>query len=248
LADARASFGPVAERYASSAVHGNPAALKRILDLVQPAGGQMVDIATGSGHTALAFAPHMTRVFAADLTPSMVRVCLREAQKRGCDNVRGVVCRAEVLPFASARLDGATCRIAPHHFDHPPMFITEVRRVLKPGGWFVLVDNVGPEDSDAAKELDAIERERDPSHRSYLSAETWRELLVEHGFRIRHEESAQKPIDIQEWLERMAVPEEKWAALRARIASAEGALNRYLQPTESAFQLREQLFFADNRD
>ncbi len=246
MADPRQSFGPVAERYATSAVHGNPVALQRLIELVAPAGGRVLDVACGSGHAGIAFAPFVDAVIASDMTAQMAEVCRSQAAAKGIGNLSAVVGRAEALPFPESAFDGVVCRIAPHHFDHPPTFIGEVKRVLRPGGWFLLIDNVGPEDPAAAHALDAIERDRDPSHRSYLSVAIWRGLLQDSRFAIRHEEGVEKPIDIEDWLERMAVPDSARSGIRERIQNVSGALRDYLQPTSQAFLLREHLFLADN--
>jgi ubiquinone/menaquinone biosynthesis C-methylase UbiE len=236
----------VAESYATSQVHANPKALQRLIDLVQPKAGRVIDIAAGAGNTALSFSPHVERVVATDFTPEMAGVCRNRAIEAGLRNFSVAVCRAEALPFLSHAFEGASCRIAPHHFDSPPHFIGEVKRVVKPGGWFLLIDNVGPEDSDAARKLDDIERERDPSHRSYLAAELWRGLLTDYGFKIRHEEGASKEIEVQDWLDRMRVAAETQAEVRRRMSAATGALRDYLRYDGSTFNLREHLFLADN--
>lgn len=208
----------------------------------------MLDVATGSGNTALAFAPHVETIVATDLTRQMVEVCRRLARERGLANLAVAICRAEALPFGPATFDAVSSRIAPHHFDSPPHFVGEVKRVLKPGGWFLLIDNVGPTDEEAGRSLDALERRRDPSHRSYLSAELWRGMLTDYGLRIRHEEQTSKTIDIEDWLERINAPQEARRDVRERIRSASGPLRDYLEPTHNAFLLREHLFLADNPD
>ncbi len=71
---------------------------------------------------------------------------------------------AEALPFADDRFDVVTCRIAAHHFADPVAFVQEVARVLRPGGLFLLVDNVAPQDPVLAEAMTRIDRERDPSH------------------------------------------------------------------------------------
>ena len=56
----QAQFGAVAERYVTSAIHAHGSDLARMIELAQPRGDErLLDIATGGGHTALAFAPHV---------------------------------------------------------------------------------------------------------------------------------------------------------------------------------------------
>ena len=66
-------FGAHAAAYATSVVHAKGASLGRLVELVKPESHwQALDIATGAGHTAAAFAPHVARVIASDITDEML--------------------------------------------------------------------------------------------------------------------------------------------------------------------------------
>ena len=66
-------FGANAAAYLTSTVHAKGASLARLVELVKPAKTWVgLDVATGAGHTAAAFAPHVTRMVASDLTPEML--------------------------------------------------------------------------------------------------------------------------------------------------------------------------------
>ena len=83
---------------------------------------QALDVATGAGHTAAAFAPHVTRVIASDLTAEMLVEAAKLAKGKGLANMETAPADAEALPFEDARFDLVTCRIAPHHFPDIPTF------------------------------------------------------------------------------------------------------------------------------
>src|ERR1700719_3507729 len=136
-------FGATAAHYLTSKPHAKGKSLERLVELAKPQPGwRVLDVATGGGHVAYAFAPHVARVWATDITPEMVDQVRREAAKKGLANVRAAYAKAEALSFDDASFDLVTCRIAPHHFDSIPAFVSEVHRVLKLGGLFGLVDNV----------------------------------------------------------------------------------------------------------
>src|SRR5262245_50067909 len=182
-------FGAHAAAYVTSTVHAKGASLARLIELVKPERDwQVLDIATGAGHTALAFAPHVASVIASDLTEPMLEEAAKLATAQGAHNVATAVADAEALPFAAQRFDLVTCRIAPHHFPDIPTFVSEVARVLKPGGSFALVDNIEPDAEstpgfvpielrDAALIYNAFERIRDPSHSRCLGMTEWSELI-----------------------------------------------------------------------
>ncbi|MCZ7543583.1 MAG: class I SAM-dependent methyltransferase [Anaerolineae bacterium] len=102
---ARAVFGARAAFYTTSACHADPEVLARVVALAGPQPSwAALDIATGTGHTALALAPHVRAVVATDITPEMLGEARALARARGVGNVR--LCRADAhhLPFADRSL------------------------------------------------------------------------------------------------------------------------------------------------
>src|SRR5262245_16989014 len=81
-------FGAHAAAYATSAVHAKGASLGRLVELVQPQRDwQVLDIATGAGHTAAAFAAHVARVIASDITDEMLEETKKLAAAKGFHNL-----------------------------------------------------------------------------------------------------------------------------------------------------------------
>ncbi len=77
-------FGRSATDYATSDVHARGESLDVLLDLVEPISTwQMLDVATGAGHTALAFAPMVAKVIASDLTQEMLAEFARVLKSGG---------------------------------------------------------------------------------------------------------------------------------------------------------------------
>jgi ubiquinone/menaquinone biosynthesis C-methylase UbiE len=248
VADPRLQFGPAAEKYLHSAVHSNEAALRRMIEVVQPRGGAVMDVATGAGHTAFAFAPCVDWVMATDLTIEMAELTRRTARSRGLKNVDVCLALAERMPFRSESFDGLCCRMAAHHFRDVVSFLTECRRVLKPHGWLLIVDNVGVDDPEADEQLDRIEFLRDPSHVRYYREGEWRDMIAAAGFKLTFEETAPKPINAPDWLERMNTPHDTREVILEAVVNSSGWLREYLRPHGEGdlltFHLNEALFFA----
>lgn len=245
----QSQFAANAENYATSAIHAEGATLARLVELTRPQSQwQVLDIATGAGHTAMALAPHVAHVTATDLTPRMLEVAGDLARKRGLTNVAFREASAEALPFADGAFDLVTCRIAPHHFDDVPKFVQEVKRVLKPRGIFGLVDNIAPESPQAAAQLNVIEKVRDPSHARCLSAGEWLQLLRRNGFVVRHHEILDKDMDLDGWAGRMSASEADRARLKEMLWDRTPGLQDYLRTQESGenlkFNLEEAVFIA----
>src|SRR5215510_2475389 len=128
-------FGAAAADYATSTVHARGETLSRLVELVKPQRSwRVLDVATGAGHTALAFAPHVAKVTATDVTDEMLAEARKLAKARGVANVRTLHARAEDLPFPDASFDLVVCRLAAHHFDNVALFASEAFRVLMPEG------------------------------------------------------------------------------------------------------------------
>jgi ubiquinone/menaquinone biosynthesis C-methylase UbiE len=182
---ARQIFGERASFYTTSATHTDPQILARVVELVQPRPDWVaLDVATGTGHTAFAVAPHVTRVVAIDLTPQMLAEARRLQIERNIPNVEFRVADVHDLPFDSASFDLVTSRRAPHHFSDIAKALREIRRVLRPGGRLVIDDRSVAEDDFVDQVMNELDVYHDESHvREYRPSE-WRHMLTECGFAV----------------------------------------------------------------
>ncbi len=239
-------FGANARSYVTSKPHAQGKSLDRLVKLTRPGPDwHALDIATGAGHTAYAFAPHVARVWATDITEEMLSLVREQADKRGLANLRIAYAKAEALPFEDGTFDLVTCRIAAHHFESIARFLDEVRRVLKPSGTFALVDNVVPEGS-VGDYMNAFERFRDPSHIRAWTAQEWRDALRQHGLAIVHEEQLAKTMEFSSWAGRHDATMQR--LLRSMLAQATPEVAAALAPQdrsgELTFELSEGVFIA----
>lgn len=181
----REQFSQHAEYYAQSSAHAQGDTLDVILEFAAPKGTEKtLDIATGPGFTAFALARKVSHVVATDLTPEMVTKAAELAQEQAIDNITFSVAAAESLPFATASFDLVTCRLAPHHFQDVPKFLSEVYRVLRTEGHFCLVDSVSPESEKLIAWQNRVEKLRDNSHVFGYPPLQWNEMITDSGFKI----------------------------------------------------------------
>ncbi|HET9715304.1 MAG TPA: class I SAM-dependent methyltransferase [Pseudolabrys sp.] len=243
-------FGKTASSYLTSVPHALGKSLERLVGLTSPQSDwHVLDVATGAGHVAYAFAPHVARVWATDITDEMVDLVKGEVRKRGLSNIRIAHAKAESLPFDDAMFHLVTCRIAPHHFDSIPEFLAEVHRVLRPDGLFALVDNVVPQGT-IGDYINAFERFRDPSHLRAWTVKEWRAALQKAGLDIRHDEEIYKKMEFKSWAGRHDSTMQD--LLRAMLLEAAPAVKSTLDPqgtgAEMTFRLCEGLFIAKRVD
>jgi ubiquinone/menaquinone biosynthesis C-methylase UbiE len=229
----QAQFGAVAAAYTTSIGHSNPDALQQVVELAQPKPtDRAIDIATGAGHTALAVAPHVAEMIAYDLTPQMLEETARNAAERGLTNLTTQQGPAEDLPFPDNSFDIVTVRVAPHHFADIKKSIQEMARVVKPGGRVVVVDTTVPEDPTLDREINYIEKQRDPSHVQNYSPNAWRAMLEEAGLKIEKiwvdYYTEQGRMNLITWTGRMRTPAQVVAELDGLFRNASPALQQAL--------------------
>ncbi|WP_322801936.1 class I SAM-dependent methyltransferase [Thermoflexus sp.] len=208
-------FSRYAPAYTVSPSHRAGEDLHRLVALLAPAGrGRLLDVATGSGHTALAMASWVDEAVGLDLTPAMGAEFMRQARAHGFLGMRFVVGAVEALPFPDGAFQWVTCRRAAHHFPDLPQALAEMKRVLAPNGRIGIVDMIAPADPEAARFLNELERIRDPSHQRALGLKEWREQMQGTGLSLIAVEVVE---EIQSW-------EQWWFPVPLDSAAAERAL------------------------
>lgn len=144
----------VAEGYSRSAPHYDALAgsmyaggIRRLLPMVHvPPRPAVLDIGTGTGISLFeamqAFAPCRLAV-GIDISPGMVAVAAGKARLLGLP-AWFAVGDAEALPFPAALFDLAIANSCYHWFSDKVRALSEIRRVLRPGGELVLIAAAAP--------------------------------------------------------------------------------------------------------
>lgn len=144
-----------------------------------PAPGRLLDVGCGSGvllERLLAREATLEAV-GVDASPEMLAVASRRVRGRA----RLLVADAASLPFRTGAFDIVTTTSSLHHWSDPGLALSEIARVLAPGGRFVLTD--WRTDHPATRLLDLILRRVDPSHIGAMSVAGAQRLLRQAGLR-----------------------------------------------------------------
>ena len=114
-----------------------------------------------------------------DISPEMVE-CARMSD-RGLSNVEFQIADAEAIPYPDQFFDAATCTISFHHYTDSARALSEVHRVLKPGGRFLLLD---PNRAGCIWVWlwDRVLRIFEPGHVRYYTEQEIFHLLIDAGF------------------------------------------------------------------
>jgi ubiquinone/menaquinone biosynthesis C-methylase UbiE len=235
----RRQFGPNAEKYARAAYFAGGDSLDEMMRVVQPQRGwRALDVATGGGHCALAFAPHVGSIIATDVTPEMLIAAEGVARERGLSNISFEPADAEALPYDDGAFDLVTCRIAAHHFSDPGQAVREFARVVGPGGLVGLIDPIVPHDRRVADEINAWDLVRDPSHVACLTVNGWSALFCAAGLDAVHIDTFDVPLDFEDLVMRSGCTPEVITALRRGLLQGSEGMRAFLQPQVMAGRLR----------
>ena len=138
---AQTLFTPLPDRYdrlAATLSMGQDGRWRRAMvdHIVPDRPGRVLDVATGPAGVAIQLAERgAAEVVGIDLTLDMLRQGRHNVSDRGLGGrVALVAGRGEVLPFPDATFDGLTFTYLLRYVDDPQATLTELARVVRPGG------------------------------------------------------------------------------------------------------------------
>ncbi|MFY7672092.1 bifunctional demethylmenaquinone methyltransferase/2-methoxy-6-polyprenyl-1,4-benzoquinol methylase UbiE [Tenacibaculum sp. MEBiC06402] len=107
---------------------------------------QILDIATGTGDLALMMAElNPDKIVGLDISPGMLEVGKEKINKANLsDKIEMVVGDSENIPFEDNTFDAITVSFGVRNFENLDKGLTEIHRVLKPGGKFVVLETSNP--------------------------------------------------------------------------------------------------------
>lgn len=205
LSRVRARFTRTAEqfgRFSLSTRNEEAARLVELLlaDFPSAETSTVLDVACGPGTFALALAPRVACAFGLDFTPALLERARGSASASGIVNSNFLIGDANAIPFSAGRFDLVTCAYALHHIDDPSNAVSEIVRVLRPGGRMGLIDIFVPENAVAAEAANTIERVRDTSHTRTLAISELRALAEAAGLRIVAAETSARSRSFDDWM------------------------------------------------
>jgi ubiquinone/menaquinone biosynthesis C-methylase UbiE len=213
-------FNPLAVNYAQSTVHSSGPSLPVLIRLAAPTPRDVaLDVATGTGHTALALAPNIKQVTGIDIAEKMLEQAKQLSAQQKIANAHFIIGSAEALPFDNATFDLVTSRHAPHHFHDLLQFLKEAKRVLRPNGRLVIADQISPS-SNTQPWINEWERIRDPSHFRQSTPDQWKQLATEAGLKWMSDEYVRYRLEFDWWTRQVNASPETLNLLRNHAAKA----------------------------
>jgi ubiquinone/menaquinone biosynthesis C-methylase UbiE len=240
-------FDAQAQAYLTSAVHAaGPdlhAAHAEARQRLKPA-ASILDVGTGAGHLSFALAPLAARVVALDPSPGMLATVREAATARRLGQIETCEGSADALPFADASFDLVCTRYSAHHWLHVPQALAQLRRVVRPDGFVLIIDLLGDDEPLVDTYLQSIELLRDTSHVRDRSVAEWQALLCGAGFDPLEHRVWNTRLEFDPWVTRMRTPTGLIAAIRTLQACAPAEVRRSLNiEADGSFTARTGLFW-----
>ncbi len=116
---------------------------KRVVNLLKPHQPKLIlDIATGTADFAIAATKiEGAKIVGIDISNGMLEVGIRKIEKRKLNNTIELVnADSENLPFDDEKFDAAIVGFGVRNFESLKKGLTEIHRVLKPGGVFFVLE------------------------------------------------------------------------------------------------------------
>lgn len=102
-------------------------------------GERVLDLATGTGITAIAASKHGANVTGVDLTPELLAIARKKAKDDGLEDIDFREGDAEALPFVDASFDAVVSTCGHMFAPDQPKVAAELARVTRPGGRVVFL-------------------------------------------------------------------------------------------------------------
>jgi ubiquinone/menaquinone biosynthesis C-methylase UbiE len=214
-------FARTAERVAARQDSRAAGLAEEVREFVGPGGDERaLDVGTGAGALALALAPLVREVVGLDPVPELLEL----ARARALPNTEFVEGDGTALPFPDGNFDLAGTHRTLHHVTHPDRVLAEMVRVTRPGGHVLVVDQLAPDDPEAAAVLHDFETERDRSHTRLLSDGELRELFAANGLELLRERREEERRELAAYLDLAGSEGESRARAEALAAADAGLL------------------------
>lgn len=221
-------FSRHAADYAASTSHAGGDDLRLLVQLLKLRGDESVlDVATGTGFTAMAISQFAREVRAVDITTEMISEARRLAGEKGIHNLEFGLAAAESLPYRPSSFDVVTCRRAAHHFRSASACLAEAARVLRERGKVGVAD-MSPLDG-CEVFLNRIETLRDRTHTKALTVREWLERFQEAGLQASSAMTVSSFVEFGRWLSPVPAGGREESEIREEFDRAPEELRRRLR-------------------
>ena len=121
---------------------------KKVVKIIKKSGAsKILDIATGTGDLAIAMSKiNPEKIIGLDLSAGMLKVGIEKVKENKLEHlIEMIQGDSENLPFEDNTFDAITVSFGVRNFENLNKGLSEIHRVLKPGGTFVILEFSQPQ-------------------------------------------------------------------------------------------------------
>lgn len=202
-----------------------------MLRLAQPtANDRVLDVGTGRGSIAMAFAPYVAFVLGVDVSPAMLERADAARLARNVHNVHFRLGELGSLALEERSFEIIVSHDLLHYLRDPQALFNRFRNLLAVGGRLLIDQLVGAEDAVQRATQYAIELRRDTALTGIPSANEIERMLQAAGFRIERQERYTVARELEEWLASAAADDTTRSAVRSMLEAGLEADSAGLAP------------------
>ena len=226
--DAKEQFNNHAKFYSSSKTFSAGESLDILSNLFNKKKFESgLDIGTGAGFAAFELSKSCEKVEATDISEGMINEAKKIMKERKINNLNFNICSAEELKYSDKEFDIVTCRTAAHHFLDVEKFCSEVHRVLKDEGEFIIVDTITSDQIKLNNWHQEVELIRDKSHIKNLSLIEWKSILKISKFSFLDIIQSRVTMNLNDWMERSGTSDKDKKILKDKFQNSNEKIKRF---------------------
>jgi len=202
--------------------------LDSLIRLATPHQGDvLLDVGTGGGTTAAAFAGLVKRVVAVDISESALADAEKLFHALRLSNVETIALDATKITLPGNSFDIVTFRYAAHHVADMRTALSEIYRVVSPHGRLVIEDKIAPSRRIHDLFTNELGTLRDSTYvRAYTERE-WKQLVREAGFFSPYVETFREEKDVEAWLAGSMLRSSQKKRIREHLLNAPQSTREY---------------------
>ena len=226
--DAKEQFNNQAKFYSSSKTFSAGESLDILSSLLNKKKFESgLDIGTGAGFAAFELSKSCKKVEATDISEGMINEAKKIMKERKINNLNFNICSAEELNYRDKEFDIVTCRTAAHHFLDVEKFCSEVHRVLKDEGEFIIVDTITSDQIKLNNWHQEVELIRDKSHIKNLSLIEWKNILKISKFSFLDIIQSRVTMNLNDWMERSGTSDKDKNILKDKFQNSDEKIKSF---------------------
>ena len=226
--DAKEQFNNQAKFYSSSKTFSAGESLDILSSLLNKKKFESgLDIGTGAGFAAFELSKSCKKVEATDISEGMINEAKKIMKERKINNLNFNICSAEELNYSDKEFDIVTCRTAAHHFLDVEKFCSEVHRVLRDEGEFIIVDTITSDQIKLNNWHQEVELIRDKSHIKNLSLIEWKNILKISKFSFLDIIQSRVTMNLNDWMERSGTSDKDKKILKDKFQNSDEKIKSF---------------------